>query len=217
MVKKTYKKILSILSILIIIAIIILLGILAYNIYLNYTITDDADEFVDDFDAILEEATEEEENEDDTSSNSKTTTSTSTKKVTYKGYEVLGTIEIPKTNVKYPILAKLTTESLSISVVAVFPEDIVLNTVGNVVIMGHNYRNGLFFANNKKLSVGDEIYITDLEGTKVTYYIYKTFTTEDDDASFYNRDTDGKMEITLSTCTDDAEKRLIILASNEKV
>ena len=38
------------------------------------------------------------------------------------------------------------------------------------------------------------------------------FDTTNTDTSFYNRDTNGKKEITLSTCTDDSARRLIIEA-----
>ena len=85
----------------------------------------------------------------------------------------------------------------------------------NCVIVGHNYRNGLFFSNNKKLQLGDKIYITDNSGTTLTYTIYDKFETSDSDTSFFQRDTEGKPEVTLSTCTDDSSARLIILARVE--
>ena len=87
-----------------------------------------------------------------------------------------------------------------------------INKVGNTVIQGHNYRNGLFFSNLKKLSKGDKIYITDDTGTKITYEIYNIFEAEATDSSFYRRDTSGLREITLSTCTDDGALRTIVLA-----
>ena len=59
---------------------------------------------------------------------------------------------------------------------------------------------------------GDVIYITDLDKNRVAYTIYNIFETSDTDTKFYNRDTDGKREITLSTCTDDSSARLIIEA-----
>ena len=83
------------------------------------------------------------------------------------------------------------------------------------VIVGHNYRNGLFFSNNKKLSEGDKIYITDNSGKKLTYTIYSKFETTSEDTSFYQRDTNGKAEVTLSTCTDDSSARIIILARED--
>lgn len=91
-------------------------------------------------------------------------------------------------------------------------QELGVNKVGNTVIQGHNYRNGLFFSNLSKLSNGDKIYIKDTEGTQITYEVYKNFSAEATDTSFYNRDTAGKREITLSTCTEDSAIRTIILA-----
>ena len=122
----------------------------------------------------------------------------------------MGTIEIPKTDVKYPVLEKVTKKSIEVAVAILYGTG--LNQPGNTVIIGHNYRNGLFFSNNKKLENGDKIYITDNSGTKVAYTIYNKFQTTPEDTSFYQRDTDGKPEVTLSTCTDDSKERIIIEA-----
>ena len=158
-------------------------------------------------------------NQNTTTNPSKTNTTTSTvtkKKVMYKGYETVGTIEIPKTKAKYPILAKLSAKSLDTAPVAIYPREIDFSKPGNIVISGHNYRNGTFFSNNKQLSNGDKIYITDLEGNKITYVIYSKYETSQTDTSRYNRDTNGKREITLSTCVDAAnDQRLIIEAREE--
>ena len=131
----------------------------------------------------------------------------------YKGFGVLGTMEIPATNFKYPVLEKVTKKSIETAVAFLYGTG--LNEPGNSVIIGHNYRNGLFFSNNKKLNIGDKIYITDTSGRKLTYIIYNKFETTPEDTSFYQRDTGGKAEVTLSTCTDDSSARLIILARNE--
>lgn len=71
---------------------------------------------------------------------------------------------------------------------------------------------GTLFSNNKKLVVGDKIYITDQTGQKIEYSITKTYTTTDMDFSYATRDTNGKREISLSTCTTDPSKRLVIWA-----
>jgi len=84
--------------------------------------------------------------------------------------------------------------------------------VGNTVIQGHNYRNGLFFSNLSKLSNGDSIYITDKTGAQITYKVYNVFNADPTDSSFYRRDTNGLREITLSTCTNDGSQRTIVLA-----
>ena len=86
-----------------------------------------------------------------------------------------------------------------------------------LLIYGMKQVQGLqcILINNKKLNIGDKIYITDTTGTKLTYTIYNKFETTPEDTSFYQRDTDGKAEVTLSTCTDDSSARLIIEARAE--
>ena len=121
-----------------------------------------------------------------------------------------GTIEIPATGIKYPIVDKVTKRSIEVAVAFLWGAGI--NQEGDSVIIGHNYRNGLFFSNNKNLKKGDKIYITDNEGKRLTYTVYNKFEAGDTDTSFYQRDTSGKPEITLSTCTDNVKTRLIILA-----
>ena len=90
-----------------------------------------------------------------------------------------------------------------------------LNQPGNTVIAGHNYRNGDFFGNNDKLKLGDKVYITDNSGTKIKYTIYNIYETAPDDSDFIRRETNGKREISLSTCTDNSKARLIIWAVEE--
>ena len=132
---------------------------------------------------------------------------------TYKGFDTIGTIEIPKINLNCPVLGEVNTEALETSVAALYPHDAVLNSVGNLVIVGHNYRNGTFFSNNDDLVIGDEIYITGLNNDRIMYEVYDIFTADENDTSFYNRETNGKREITLiTTDNDDTYKRLIVLA-----
>lgn len=138
------------------------------------------------------------------------------KKTYYEGFVMLGYITIDKTGVKEPILDEVTPEALEKAVAVLYPSNPKLNKPGNVVIIGHNYRNGKFFSNNKNLSTGDKIKIKDATGTELTYTIYQKFTTTEEDTSFYARDTKGAIEVTLSTCTDDAKERIIILARVEQ-
>lgn len=227
-----YSKTLTVILILIIIAVIALLTYLGYDYYSRYRTNKDGESYVDSFangitvDApigdtstsietptdITTNTAEENILTDITTDNNSSSASSTKKRPTYKGFYVLGTIEIPKTGIKYPVLDRVTKRSLETSVAVVWPEDAELNTPGNVVISGHNYRNGMFFSNNKKLSKGDKIYITDLNKKRIAYTIYNIFETSDSDTKFYTRNTDGKREITLSTCTDDSLSRLIVEA-----
>ena len=227
-----YSKTLTVILIMIIVAVIGLLAYLGYDYYSRYRTNKDGEAYVDSLvngvtvdapegdtntsfavpDNITTNTTEEDNNTIDISTEDSSSSSSTKKRATYKGFYTLGSIEIPKTSVKYPILEKVTKRSLETSVAVVWPENAELNKPGNVVIVGHNYRNGVFFSNNKKLSKGDKIYITDLNKKRVAYTIYNIFETSDSDTKFYNRNTDGKREITLSTCTDDSRARLIIEA-----
>lgn len=213
-----YSNFLTVLLVIIILAIIGIIGFLGYRYYENYMIKNNSENFVDSF--INDSA-----NKNNTTNNTNTdmgnifngveqgntTTGSTTEKPQYNGYDMVGTIEIPATNVKYPILdvSALSVTGLETSVIAIYGD---LNQVGNTTIIGHNYRNGLFFANNKKLNIGDKVYITDLTGQRLSYTIYNKYETEENDDEYMTRDTNGAREISLSTCTDDAKARLVIWA-----
>lgn len=134
--------------------------------------------------------------------------------VYYEGYEVKGTIEIPATKVNYPILNAITKKSLEVAI-GLVPYGPGINQVGNTTLYGHNFRNGTFFSNNKKLKNGDEIKITDQKGETVKYIIYNIYQTSPNDAEYMTRDTQGRREISLQTCTDDSKNRIIIWAAEE--
>lgn len=130
----------------------------------------------------------------------------------YKGYTVAGMIEMPSVNLRYPILDTMTNaNALDVSVCIQYGGP--LNSVGNTIIIGHNYKNGLFFGSNKNMKNGDQVHITNYAtGVKKTYSIYSIYQTEESDTSFYNRDTGGKSEITLVTCQNNNKYRLVIKA-----
>ena len=134
--------------------------------------------------------------------------------VNINGLMVYGTIRIPATNIKYSIFDTPSTAALDRGVAVLYSAN-GINRPGNTVIAGHNYRNRSFFSRNKTLKSGDQVIIKDVTGVEVTYIVYYSFTTNSIDASFYQRDTAGKREITLSTCTDNGTRtgeRLIIYA-----
>ena len=217
MFESKYSKVLTVILIIVIVAIIGLLGFLVYDYYKKYMVTKDTAGFVDNFEGEVSDQNAGDDQIASTDENPldkiQDTNSSSTTKRMYKGFGVLGTMEIPATNFKYPVLEKVTKKSIETAVAFLYGSG--LNQPGNSVIIGHNYRNGLFFSNNKKLNIGDKIYITDNSGKKLTYTIYNKFETTPEDTSFYQRDTGGVPEVTLSTCTDDSKARLIIFAKAE--
>ena len=131
-----------------------------------------------------------------------------------EGYEVVGTIKIPKTGIEYPVLSQVTKKSLETSVAILYGPGV--NQPGNTVIVGHNYRNQRFFSNNDKLANGDTVILTDVYGNVVTYVIYNMYYTSPDDADYMIRPVDdGVREVSLSTCNDDSTQRLIIWAREQ--
>ena len=128
----------------------------------------------------------------------------------YKGYPMSGTIKIPKIDLNLPVLSDASAKSIDVSVAINGGPG--LNQIGNTIIIGHNYRDGRFFANLKNVSNGDKVYITDNDGKTVEYQIYNVYTTAPEDSDFMERDTNGLREITLDTCTDDTQSRLIVWA-----
>ena len=224
MFESKYSKVLTVILVIVIVAILGLLGFLGYDWYQKYFLENDALAFVENYtDEVKDDSTEEENTAENTTTatnpidsieKTNTVSGASGNEIpTYKGFNVVGTIEIPAIKLEYPILEKVSKSSLETSVAMLYGAGI--NQVGNTVIIGHNYRNGLFFSNNKRLNNGDKIYITDNSKNRLTYTIYNKFETTPEDASFYSRDTNGKPEITLSTCNDDSSKRLILFAVAE--
>ena len=225
MMNSKHSKIMTIILIVVIVVILILLGFWAYDVYKEYNTFDDTEQPVEEFkhqvgstdnnqvdnNTTLENVTNPYDNIGSVSDN---IIQPSSGVQTYKGFVKVGRIEIPKTNVDLPVLAEVTKESIETSVAILYGPG--LNKPGNTVIVGHNYRNGMFFSDNKKIAIGDKIYITDLEGKRVTYIVYNTYETTAEDSDYMTRDTNGAMEISLSTCTDyDSSRRIIIWAKAE--
>ncbi|MDO5555325.1 MAG: sortase [Clostridia bacterium] len=219
MLASKYGNILTIILVIVIVAILVGTGFLVYNYVIKPNNNKRNIEAIAEFDKNVEETQSEnpteEENPTITPTESTGTPETAKKKTYYNGFVMVGYITIPKTNVKQPILDVVTPKSLDTAVAVLYPSNPQLNQPGNVVIVGHNYRNGQFFSNNKKLSTGDKVKIKDTTGTELTYTIYEIFETTEQDTSFYSRNTNGAIEVTLSTCTDDTKARTIILARVE--
>ena len=236
--EKGYSKTLTILLIIGIIVIIGVLVVAGIIISKNNTIDQDAAEAVEQFKGNKGTISDNNKNNNNSNSNSKNETNTNSIAITpelqgdnsiadgsnsssnknktrqtYKGFIMVGTIEIPSINLKYPVLESATADAIEVAV-GVF-EGVGLNKVGNTTIAGHNYRNGTFFSDLQRVKNGDKVYITDESGTKVTYVVYKTYTTTPEDSSFMGRDTEGKREITLDTCTDDSQARLLVMAREQ--
>lgn len=240
MFKSKYSTLLTILLVILIVAIIIIVLVLGIKTYKDYQNEKDAKMAFQDggYEDPSEEnkVKNENETEDDpygeistgnmigdnnnttenNTSNNNQTSSKLPKVKFYKGFTQVGNIEIPKTKASYPIVLETSAQALEVAVGVTYPSSPELNKPGNTVIIGHNYRNGKLFSNNKNLVNGDTIRIKDLEGKTLTYTIYEIFETTPTDTAYMSRKTEGRTEISLSTCTDDGNNRLVILARVEE-
>ena len=133
-----------------------------------------------------------------------------------KKYETIGIVKIPKINVNYPILAQTTNvEVMKVSPYKFWGAD--PNEVGNLCIIGHNYiRKGVFFSDVPSLVVGDIVEIQDLSQRTIEYEVYDIHTVDPNDRSDTTQYTNGKKEVTLITCTNDATQRVIVKCTEKK-
>lgn len=230
----------SVLSIILVVAILVIIGVLGffgYKVLQSNETTQKANDIVSEFDQNTGDGENTAKPDNNTSSDGNTTQpgtsledilnnlgednssgsiydQSGNKDTYYEGYKVIGTISIPSINIEYPILEENTSAALKIAIVPVHPRDPAnsVNKVGNLVLWGHNYKNGTFFSDIGKLTTGAKIYIKDTTGTKVEYKVYNSYETTDSDMTYATRDTEGTREITLSTCANEAGKRIIVWA-----
>lgn len=125
-----------------------------------------------------------------------------------KEYSIVGVVNIPKINSKYPIIAETTDKLLKVSICKFWGAN--PNEVGNLCIIGHNYKNSKFFSKVPTMVIGDIVEITDLTGKTLKYKAYDMYTVDPSDTRCTSQLTQGKKEVTLITCTNDAKQRVIV-------
>lgn len=126
------------------------------------------------------------------------------------GYDVEGIIEIPKIDIKYPIVSTTSDEAMKVAITKFWGTNI--NDIGNYTMAGHNYKNGTMFGKTKYLEIGDRIKMTDLQLNTVEYEVFKIYTIDPDDVTCIESVEPNTREITLITCTNGHKNRLITKA-----
>lgn len=155
--------------------------------------------------------------EEDTIKNSENTTQDTsihqTKEsilTTYKGYPVIAKLEIPKINLETYVISEYSNQALGVSVTKFYGGN--PNEIGNFCIAGHNYITKNMFHDLKKLSIGDTFTLVDTNNHEGIYKIYLVETVEPNETQCLSQKTDGRIEVTLITCTTDSSKRIIVKA-----
>lgn len=131
-------------------------------------------------------------------------------KIKIEGYEVEGIIEIPKINIKYPIINETNDAAMKVSITKFWGNKI--NEIGNYTMAGHNNKDGTMFGKTKYLEIGDTIKMIDLSLNTIEYEIFKIYTIDPDDVTCVESIEPGTREITLITCTNGHKNRLITKA-----
>lgn len=127
---------------------------------------------------------------------------------------IFGIIEIPKINIYYPVFSFLSEENLKVSPCKLYGTNLNENT--NICIAGHNYNNDMFFSNIDKLQNGDKIYIYNNNGFKYIYKVFEKYEVKENDLSpIYNYNKNEKT-LTLITCNNLNNNRIIIKAKQNK-
>lgn len=129
---------------------------------------------------------------------------------TYMEFDVIAELIIPKINLKTYILSDYNMEKMNYCPTKFWgPEP---NETGNFCITGHNYNKENMFNNLIDLEVGDELYLLDNKNGKFTYTVYDIYKVKPNNTNSLNQDTKGNRIITLITCVNYSNTRLIVQA-----
>ena len=126
---------------------------------------------------------------------------------------IIGMIEIPKLSLSYPIFSSLDDELLKIAPCKFSGE--MPPEFSNLCIAGHNYDNSKFFSNIASLENKDKIFIYNQIGTKFIYSVFNKYEVAYDDLSPIGKAHQGGNELTLITCNNLNQHRIVVKAKIE--
>ena len=128
----------------------------------------------------------------------------------YMGYSVAAEIEIPKINLNTYIIENYSIEAMDLCPTKYWGVD--ANEIGNFCVTGHNYKKENMFSELTNLSEGDEFYLLDNKNGKYTYTVYDIYRVKSNNTDCLNQNTNGEREVTLITCSNFSNFRLIVKA-----
>ena len=128
----------------------------------------------------------------------------------YKGYETVAKLKIPKLNIDTCVLSNFSKDALEVCVTKFWGPN--PNEIGNFCIAGHNYITKNMFSKLYTLEKGDQITLVDNKNGVVKYNVYDIFKVMPSEIEVLNQQTNGSREITLITCTNYSNQRIIVKA-----
>ena len=121
---------------------------------------------------------------------------------------VIGIIEIPGLDIRYPVMEGTTSKVLNAGIGHI-EETAGIGESGNCVLCGHNgSRYGTFFTPLSQISIGDEVMITDKNGLKHIYEVTETDVVNPYDNSIKTQG--DEKELTLFTCSQKGTMRFVV-------
>ena len=121
---------------------------------------------------------------------------------------VIGIIEIPSIDIRYPVMEGTGSEILNAGIGHI-PETAGIGEVGNCVLCGHNgSRYGTFFTPLNRIAIGDEVSIMDKNGQTHIYEVTGTDVVNPYDNSIKTQGMEK--ELTLFTCYEQGTMRFVV-------
>ena len=117
------------------------------------------------------------------------------------GNSYIGFLSIPALGLELPVMSDWSDSQLKISPCRYSGSA----ATNDLVIAAHNYRQ--HFANIKNLSVGDEVYFTDMNGLG---YLYEVSELDTLASTAVEEMTSGDYDLTLFTCTYGGRSRMTV-------
>ena len=128
----------------------------------------------------------------------------------YKGYKVAANLKIEKLKIDTCVLEDYTKNAMETCVTKFFGPN--PNEIGNFCITGHNYITKNMFGYLYTLKNGDTLTLTDNQNGTISYKIYHKYKAKANQTYGLSQRTNGKREVTLITCCNYSNERLIIKA-----
>lgn len=129
--------------------------------------------------------------------------------------DILGTIIIPKLNINYTFFAGINEDLLKVSPCRFFGN--LPYRENNLCIAGHNYLDNRFFSQIGKLASNDLIVIKDTNKNTFNYFVFDKFEINENEISSITTSSLDYYELTLLTCNNFNNKRLVIKAKTESL
>lgn len=115
-----------------------------------------------------------------------------------QNYEAIALLKIPNLGIEYQVLLSTSDSLLKVSLTKYWGGN--PNEIGNLCILGHNYKNSRFFGKLPTIQNNELIQLTDATGKTLDYRVYNTYVVDEDDNTCTSQLTDGNIDITLITC-----------------